>query len=62
MTVKELVQKLLKHNLKNEVVFYKLDNHELTRGEIETIINADGQTEITIQEGSEKCLIGATIQ
>tara|TARA_E500000318_G_scaffold44464_1_gene42047 strand:+ start:684 stop:860 length:177 start_codon:yes stop_codon:yes gene_type:complete len=54
MTVKELVQKLLKHNLKNEVVFYKLDNHELTRGEIETIINADGQTEITIQEGSDK--------
>jgi len=54
MTVKELVQKLLKHNLKNEVVFYKLDNHELTRGEIETIINADGQTEITIQEGNDK--------
>jgi len=54
MTVKELVQKLLKHNLKNEVVFYKLDNHELTRGEIETIINADGRTEITIQEGNDK--------
>jgi hypothetical protein len=62
MKVKELIEKLLKHNLKNEVVFYKLDSFELQNMEVESIINADGRTEITIQEGSDKCLIGATIQ
>ena len=62
MKVKELIEKLLKHNLKNEVVFYKLDSFELQNMEVESIINADGRTEKTIQEGNEKCLIGATIQ
>ena len=48
MQIKDLIKTLQKHNLNNEVVFYNLDNDDLRQKEyLETILNADGQCEIT---------------
>jgi len=48
MKVKELIQMLEKHHDKNdEVVFYNLENNNLKHYKLETILNADGQCEIT---------------
>ena len=48
MKVNDLINILIKHPLKNEVVFYHLENHNLQRINLETILNADNQTEITV--------------
>ena len=48
MKVNDLINILIKHPLKNEVVFYYLENHNLQRINLETILDADNQTEITV--------------
>ena len=47
MQVRDLIKSLQKHNLNNEVVFYNLENHNLGQYRLESIVNADNQTEIT---------------
>ena len=47
MKVKELKEILLEHDDNNEVVFYNLENHNLRQYRLESIVNADNQTEIT---------------
>tara|TARA_R100001129_G_C5223683_1_gene220430 strand:+ start:71 stop:253 length:183 start_codon:yes stop_codon:yes gene_type:complete len=45
--VKELKEMLSEHNDENDVVFYNLQNCNLEQYRLESIINADNQTEIT---------------
>ncbi len=47
MKVKELKEMLSEHNDENDVVFYNLQNCNLEQYMLESIINADNQTEIT---------------
>ena len=49
MQVKDLIKSLQKHNLNNEVVFYNLENHNLSQYNLESIIECtlSKQTEIT---------------
>ena len=49
MKVEELIENLKKHNPGEEVRFYFLENYVLNGCELETIITADNQTEITIK-------------
>ncbi len=54
MKVKELIQMLKEHHNENdEVVFYNLENNNLTHYKLETILNADGQCEITTYDPSK---------
>ena len=48
MKVKDLIKILKEHNENNDVVFYYLENHDLKQINLETILDADNQTEITI--------------
>ena len=51
---KELKKMLSEHNDENDVVFYNLENCNLEQYRLESIINADNQTEITTtHEGEE---------
>tara|TARA_X000001382_G_scaffold10352_1_gene7130 strand:- start:329 stop:502 length:174 start_codon:yes stop_codon:yes gene_type:complete len=49
MQVKDLIKTLKKHNPNNRVVFYNLENHDLTEYNLESIIDCREvyQTEIT---------------
>jgi len=47
MTVKELKKLLSEQDENNEVIFYNLDNNNLTEFKLETIIDADNRCEIT---------------
>lgn len=49
MQVRDLIKTLQKHNLNNEVVFYNLENHNLSQYNLESIIECtlSKQTEIT---------------
>ena len=49
MNVKELINRLEELDANHPVQFYFLDNYNLEGCELETIIEADGQVEITIQ-------------
>ncbi len=49
MTVKQLIEKLKKHNINEQVRFYFLENYILDGCKLETIISADNQVEITIE-------------
>jgi len=53
MKVSELKQILSHHNNNNEVVFYNLENHNLKQYRLESIVNADNQTEITTTDEEE---------
>jgi len=54
MKVKELIEMLKKHHNENDdVVFYNLENNNLTHYQLETILNADGQCEITTCDPKE---------
>ena len=53
MKVKELKEKLSEHNDENDVVFYNLENSNLEQYRLESIINADNQTEITTTHEGE---------
>ena len=48
MTVKDLKKTLDNCNDKDEIIWYTLDNYVLTSRTLETILNIDGQCEITI--------------
>ena len=49
MQIKDLIETLKKHNPNNRVVFYNLENHDLTEYNLESIIDCREvyQTEIT---------------
>jgi len=48
MLVKDLIKILKKHNPNNHVIFYYLENNDIHEINLETILDADNQTEITI--------------
>jgi len=48
MKVKDLIKILKEHNENNDVVFYYLENDNIQQINLETILDADNQTEITI--------------
>ena len=48
MKVKELIKILKDHDEDHDVVFYYLENHNLKQINLETILDADNQTEITV--------------
>ena len=50
MTVKELKKILSEQDESNEVIFYNLDNNNLTEFKLETIIDVDNRCEITTYE------------
>ena len=50
MTVKELKKILSEQDESNEVIFYNLDNNNLTEFKLETILDADNRCEITTYE------------
>ena len=54
MEVKELIKILKDHDENNDVVFYYLENHNLKQINLETILDADNQTEITVTHEEEK--------
>ena len=49
MIVKELIKKLKEFNSTKKIRFYFLENYVLNGCELESIITADNQTEITIK-------------
>jgi len=53
MKVKDLINILYKQNLYDEVVFYNLKNNDLKQFQLETILSADGQCEITTYDPKE---------
>ena len=53
MTVKDLIDRLQKFEPSMPLVFYNLDNYDLKQRHIETILEADGQVELTVQSPNE---------
>ena len=51
LTVKDLKKKLEDCDENDPLQFYFLENYNLHNCQLETIIDADGQTEITIEKG-----------
>ena len=49
MKVEELIKKLQLEDANKPVVLYFLESYTLSRCELETIIEADGQVEMTIK-------------
>jgi len=49
MKIKDLIEILKKHDKNNNVIFYNLENYDLTQYDLESIIDCKdiGQTEIT---------------
>ena len=50
MSVKEFLNTLKQFDSNMEIQFYYLKDHNLNNSELESIIDADGQIEITIKE------------
>ena len=48
MKVKDLIKILKDHDQNNDVVFYYLEKHDLQQINLETVLDADNQTEITV--------------
>jgi len=48
MKVKELIKILKDHDENNDVIFFHLKNHNLRQMNLESILDADNETEITI--------------
>ena len=51
LTVKDLKKKLEDCDENSPLQFYFLENYNLHNCQLETIIDADGQTEFTIEKG-----------
>lgn len=49
MTVNDLIKRLKKFDKNQEIIFYNLKNDDLQNRELETIIEADGRVELTIE-------------
>ena len=47
MTIKELKNKIKDLPNNQEIIFYNLENHNLTEYNLESIINVDGRLEVT---------------
>tara|TARA_R100000329_G_scaffold47389_1_gene44140 strand:+ start:734 stop:901 length:168 start_codon:yes stop_codon:yes gene_type:complete len=47
MTIKELKNKIKNLPNNQEIIFYNLENYNLTEYNLESIINVDGRLEIT---------------
>ena len=50
MSVKEFLNTLKQFDSNMEIQFYYLKDHNLNNCELESILDADGQIEITIEE------------
>ena len=50
MKVKDLIERLSSLDPDKEVVFYNLNDYDLESKELETILDVDGQIEITIKD------------
>ena len=52
MTVRDLIDTLVRFDENKEIVFYNLENDDLQGREVglETILDVDGHIEITVQE------------
>ena len=49
MLVKDLIKILKKHNPNNRVVFYNLENHNLTEYDLESIIVDPGSNAVAVE-------------
>ena len=49
MQVKDLIERLSSLDPSKEIIFYHLEDYNLQSKELETILDVDGQIEITIQ-------------
>lgn len=54
MNVKEFLNTLKQFDSDMEIQFYYLKDHNLNNCELESILDADGQIEITIKESEVK--------
>jgi hypothetical protein len=54
MTVKDLIDRLQKFEPDMPLVFYNLDNYDLEQRYVETILEADGRVELTVQSTEEE--------
>ena len=54
MKVKEFIKQLELCDPDSPIQFYFLDNYNLNKCKLETVIEADGQTEITIEENKDE--------
>ena len=57
MKVKEFIKQLELCDPDSPIQFYFLDNYNLNNCKLETVIEADGQTEITIEENKDELKI-----
>ena len=53
MKVKELIERLKECEQNSLIQFYFLKDYDLSNCKLETILQADGQTEITIEENED---------
>jgi hypothetical protein len=53
MIVKDLIDRLQKFDSNMPLVFYELDNYDLEQRYVETILEADGRVELTVQSTEE---------
>ena len=53
MKVKDLIDRLQKFEPDMPLVFYNLDNYDLEQRYVETILEADGRVELTVQATEE---------
>ena len=54
MIVKDLIDRLQKFEPSIPLVFYNLDNYDLEQRHVETILEADGRVELTVQSPEEQ--------
>ena len=54
MKVKDLIDRLQKFEPDMPLVFYNLDNYDLEQRFVETILEADGRVELTVQSIEEE--------
>jgi hypothetical protein len=54
MTVKDLIDRLQKFEPDMPLIFYNLDNYDLEQRYVETILEADGRVELTVQSTEEE--------
>ncbi len=58
MSVKEFLNTLKQFDSNMEIQFYYLKDHNLNNCELESILDADGQIEITIKESEVEWWLG----
>jgi hypothetical protein len=53
MQVKDLINRLQEFDPSMSLIFYNLDNYDLEQRYVETILEADGRVELTVQSTEE---------